>query len=257
MSIKTLREVCEVTGTSRKALQLYDGIGLLQPTEKGKEGRKEWLYDEMAISRLRIIMLLKEADFKLEEIKTALQGVEVDLIGVYEEAIARLEQKRARIQGGINYFKHAIEGLKYLDGIPGLEDIDNSKLQKEGVSWKETLDGSFTVFAAIGEPDDEDAGMSVVMLYLWYMIGQYRDEGQDAKQVQSIFRVIHGIANKYENRELTAEEFADQMLEGLNELRGEPDAFEIVLELVGSDPIEFLGKALDYYVNKNGGSQNV
>lgn len=257
MNIRTLREMCEITGATRKALQLYDSLGLLQPTEKCRTGRKEWLYDERALSKLQIIMLLKEADYNLSEINTALQGNEFDLITLYKEAIARLEKKSDRLQGGINYFKYTIEAVKVMEGVPGLEnlELDESKLFTK-VNWKDALEGSFTAFASIGEPDEEDDGVGYVGFQLLYLLGQFRDEGPKAKSVQSILRVIHGMANKDEEREILVEEYASMMLEAIEELKNDSEAVEVIREIVGDGFDGFLRQSLDYYVHNNGGELN-
>ena len=46
MSLNTIREVTEITGITVNALRYYDRKGLLHPTVRNSEGRKEWLYDD-------------------------------------------------------------------------------------------------------------------------------------------------------------------------------------------------------------------
>ena len=48
MSLNTIREVTEITGITVNALRYYDRKGLLHPTVRNSEGRKEWLYDDEA-----------------------------------------------------------------------------------------------------------------------------------------------------------------------------------------------------------------
>lgn len=220
-------------------------------------GRKEWLYDERALSKLQIIMLLKEAGFKLAEINKTLQGSELDLTALYEEAIVRLEKKRDRLQGGINYFKFTIAGVKILEDIPGIEDfvIDESKLFVK-INWKEALEESFNAFAAIGELDDEDKGLEYFGFFLLYLLGQLRNDGPEAESVQKTLRVIHGLVNKVEDRELPAEEYASVMVEPLEEMKNDSEAVEKNKEVFGEGFDVFLKQSLDYYVIRNGGELN-
>ncbi len=51
MSLNTIREVTEKTGITINALRYYDRKGLLHPTIRNSEGRKEWLYDDEAVRR--------------------------------------------------------------------------------------------------------------------------------------------------------------------------------------------------------------
>ncbi len=70
--MKSVKEVCELTGVTRKTLFYYDKIGLLKPSyRKGPQRQK--LYNAKAIKRLCIIRILKEAGFRIEEIKTFLE----------------------------------------------------------------------------------------------------------------------------------------------------------------------------------------
>jgi DNA-binding transcriptional MerR regulator len=55
----SVKEICRVTGVTRKTLFYYDRIGLLEPSRRsGKQNFKE--YDEQAVNRLLEIRLYRE-----------------------------------------------------------------------------------------------------------------------------------------------------------------------------------------------------
>ena len=68
MSLNTIREVTEITGITVNALRYYDSKGLLHPTVRNSEGRKEWLYDDEAVRRAKRILLLRKIGIPVESI---------------------------------------------------------------------------------------------------------------------------------------------------------------------------------------------
>ena len=68
MSLNTIREVTEITGITVNALRYYDRKGLLHPTVRNSEGRKEWLYDDEAVRRAKRILLLRKMGIPVESI---------------------------------------------------------------------------------------------------------------------------------------------------------------------------------------------
>ena len=68
----TVNEVSKLTGVSIRTLQYYDSIGLLKPTEYTESGYR--LYDDTSLERLQQILLFKELEFPLKEIKTIIDA---------------------------------------------------------------------------------------------------------------------------------------------------------------------------------------
>ena len=63
----TVNEVSKFSGVSLRTLQYYDSIGLLKPAEYTESGYR--LYDDAAMERLQQILLFRELEFPLKEIK--------------------------------------------------------------------------------------------------------------------------------------------------------------------------------------------
>ena len=68
----TVHEVSKLTGVSIRTLQYYDEIGLLHPAEHTEAGYR--LYDEAALERLQQILLFRELEFPLKEIRRIKEG---------------------------------------------------------------------------------------------------------------------------------------------------------------------------------------
>ena len=67
----TVNEVSKLTGVTIRALQYYDTIGLLPPTVYTEAGYR--LYDDTALERLQQILLFRELEFPLKEIKKIIE----------------------------------------------------------------------------------------------------------------------------------------------------------------------------------------
>ena len=76
MSLNTIREVTEITGITVNALRYYDRKGLLHPTVRNSEGRKEWLYDDEAVRRAKRIVLLRRIGIPVENIAFAMEKMD-------------------------------------------------------------------------------------------------------------------------------------------------------------------------------------
>ena len=62
-----LREVCRLTGASRRAIQGYEKTGLVSPCGKNKQGYL--LYDRAIVAKIKRVKLFQERGFSLKEIK--------------------------------------------------------------------------------------------------------------------------------------------------------------------------------------------
>ena len=95
MSLNTIREVTEITGITVNALRYYDRKGLLHPTVRNSEGRKEWLYDDEAVRRAKRILLLRKIGIPVESI-----AIVIEKADKMDEVIlrSRLEELREERQ---------------------------------------------------------------------------------------------------------------------------------------------------------------
>lgn len=83
INMRTVKEVSKLTGVSVRTLHYYDAIGLLKPTKVTEAGYR--MYDDAALSRLQNILLFRELQFPLKEIKVILDSPNFN----QEEAIAQ------------------------------------------------------------------------------------------------------------------------------------------------------------------------
>ena len=91
----TVHEVSRLTGVSIRTLQYYDEIGLLPPAQYTGAGYR--LYDAAALERLQQILLFRELEFPLKEIRRILESPAFDRDRALEQQIELLTLKRAHI----------------------------------------------------------------------------------------------------------------------------------------------------------------
>lgn len=77
MSLWTMKEVTKMIGATENALRYYNAKGVLPPTVQEKTGRRQWLYDEAAVEKLKKLLLLKYLDVSIEEAGAAIRDEEV------------------------------------------------------------------------------------------------------------------------------------------------------------------------------------
>lgn len=114
--MKTVKEVSKLTGVSRRTLHYYDEIGLLRPTSVTEAGYR--LYDDEALERLQQIMLYRELEFSLNDIKQILESSDYDRNRVLEQQIRMLTLKKEHIENLIDFAR----GIKMI----GVRNMDFS-----------------------------------------------------------------------------------------------------------------------------------
>ena len=92
----TVNEVSKLTGVSIRTLQYYDTIGLLKPDGYTASGYR--LYDDTALERLQQILLFKELEFPLKEIKRIIDAPDFDRDKALSQQIELLTMKKGQTQ---------------------------------------------------------------------------------------------------------------------------------------------------------------
>ena len=105
----TVNEVSKLTGVSIRTLQYYDTIGLLKPIEYTESGYR--LYDDTSLERLQQILMFKELEFPLKEIKKIIDAPNFDR----NKALAvdePLEYARLYLEGNLQMWVDAEDSLE-------------------------------------------------------------------------------------------------------------------------------------------------
>ena len=130
--MRTVHEVSKLTGVSIRTLHYYDRIGILHPTETTLSGYR--LYDDTALERLQCILLFRELQFPLKEIKRILDSPNFDRNRALDQQIALLELRKERLGELIDLAREIRRtGVKKLD----FTAFDTKKLEEYAQQAKE------------------------------------------------------------------------------------------------------------------------
>ena len=88
----TVHEGSKLAGVSIRTLQYYDKIGLLHPTGYTDAGYR--LYDDADLERLQHILLFRELEFPLKDIRDILNSPDFDRSRALEQQIELLKLKK-------------------------------------------------------------------------------------------------------------------------------------------------------------------
>ena len=92
----TVHEVSRLAGVSIRTLQYNDNIGLLPPAETTDAGYR--LYDDTALETLQQILLFRELEFPLKDIRRIIQSPDFDRQKALDQQITLLEMKKQHLQ---------------------------------------------------------------------------------------------------------------------------------------------------------------
>ncbi len=133
----TVNEVSKLAGVSVRTLHYYDKIGLLHPAAVTGAGYRQ--YDDTDLERLQQILLFRELEFPLKEIKKILDSADFDREKALEQQIELLTLKKEHLEQLIHHAR-AIksEGVSRMD----FKAFDTSKIdaytQKAKEQWGQT-----------------------------------------------------------------------------------------------------------------------
>ena len=112
--MRTVNEVSKLTGISVRTLHYYDQIGLLKPSQVTEAGYR--LYDDGALEKLQQIMLYRELEFPLKDIKKIMESSDFDRNQALQQQIEMLNLKKEHLENLIQ-FARGIKalGVRYMD----------------------------------------------------------------------------------------------------------------------------------------------
>lgn len=110
MQRKTLREVCNMVGVTRRAIQGYEKIGLVVSSGKNKYGYL--LYDEEAVGKIRTIKQYQEFGFKVREIKELLGASEEVYVEMMTAKLVVMKQKFMELEANISLMEELLSDKK-------------------------------------------------------------------------------------------------------------------------------------------------
>ena len=137
--MRTVKEVSELTGLSVRTLHYYDEIGLFKPTEVTEAGYR--LYDDKAIERLGQILVFRELELPLADIKLIMDNPDLDRNSVLAKQREMLCLKKQRLERIIANIDNMLKGDQNMDFTvfdeAELKDLFTDMLQNMNESQKQ------------------------------------------------------------------------------------------------------------------------
>ncbi len=106
-SLKSVKEVCEIAGITRKTLFYYDRISLLEPTVR-IGAQKIKMYDDEAVGKLLRIRRYRDAGVSVSEIRAIFAGTDEKVI--LQNVMDRLCADRNHAEYQIGLVREMLEG---------------------------------------------------------------------------------------------------------------------------------------------------
>jgi DNA-binding transcriptional MerR regulator len=174
----TVKEVSSLTGVSIRTLHYYDQIGLLHPSEITEAGYRK--YSEMELARLQQILLFRELEFPLKDIRAILESPDFDQKKALDQQIRLLNLKKEHLDALIllareiksaggkkmdfkafdtakmdEYAKKAKEEWGNTDAYREYEQKSNGRSAKESM---EINKGLMSIFEEFGQMKNREPG---------------------------------------------------------------------------------------------------
>ncbi len=238
----TVNEVSKLAGVSIRTLQYYDSIGLLKPAEYTESGYR--LYDDAAMERLQQILLFRELEFPLKEIKEIITRPDFDKQKALEQQIELLTMKKEHLENLIDFARGIQNGG---NNIMDFTAFDTSKLEEYTRKAKEQWGDSkaFSEYeqkSASRSKDDEKKLWSDFMK-LFEKCGKIKDSDPKSAEAQAMVKDIQNYITK------NFYECTNEILAGLGKMYAAEGEFKTNIDKAGGKgTAEFVSRAIAEYV---------
>ncbi len=240
----TVNEVSKLTGVSIRALQYYDKIGLLRPTSYTASGYR--LYDDTAMETLQQILLFRELEFPLKEIKEILSKPNFDKETALEQQIKLLTMKKERLENLIGFAREIqLKGAKTMDfSVFDTKKIDEYALQAKK-QWGTTA--AYKEFAqkSAKRNREEEGNVAEKLMQLFVEFGKLKESTPDSDAVQQQVKKLQTYISEHYYQ------CSDEILFGLGRMYAEDDEFTGNIDRAGGKgTAAFTAEAIRVYCGK-------
>lgn len=239
--MRTVNEVSKLTGVSVRTLHHYDAIGLLKPTNVTEAGYR--LYDDTALGRLQSILMFRELQFPLKEIKAILDSPAFDPTEALGQQIKLLELQKKHIEELISFAREIKDkgaaNMKF--NAFSKSEIDQYAAEVKS-RWGSTQAYQEYEEKAKQRTDSENEETARQLLTLFTEIGTLRQLPPADKLVQEkIGELQKFITDNYYN-------CTNEMLRGLSQMYVNDERMKHNIDEAGGDgTAEYVKQAISIY----------
>lgn len=240
----TVKQLANLAGVTTRTLHYYDEIGLLRPASYGDNGYR--YYGDEAVLHLQQILLYRELDFRLDEIKTIIDRPDFDLIHA-------LESHRTGLQERVNRLTNLIETvdrtMKHIRGELEMSTQDfyagfDEEKQKEYAQeaqrrWGDEVTRSQKRWSAYSR--DEKNSILAQMSEISTQIAADMDQGPQSPVVQNWIDRWYRHINQY------FYECSLEVFEALGHGYNQDPEFQATYEKIRPGLAAFMEQAMTHY----------
>ena len=239
--MRTVKEVSKITGVSVRTLHHYDAIGLLKPTKVTEAGYR--MYDDIALSRLQNILLFRELQFPLKEIKVILDSPNFDPTEAIAQQIELLELQYKHI-GELITFAREIQSKGVT--IMNFDVFDKNEIEK----YKEEVKTKWGNTKAYLEYKQKDIAQNE------------SSYGKIANELMTMFSELGGLKHLSPNSDEVQKKISalqkfitqhyyvctNEILNGLGQMYVGDERFKKNIDMAGGNgTAEFVSQAISVY----------
>lgn len=240
----TVHEVSKIAGVSIRTLQYYDKIGLLHPAGYSDSGYR--LYDDTDLKRLQQIMLFRELEFPLKDIRKIVEDPHFDQGKALRQQIELLELKKEHLEDLIKLARNLQKkGENYMD----FKAFDTSKIEEFAreakKSWGDTPEYKEYEKKNGKKTIEETKAMADKMMEIIAEFGPMKDTDPSSDEAQAqVVKLQSYISDNYYK-------CSDEILAGLGQMYVAGGEFTDNIDAAGGKgTAEFISKAIEIHCGK-------
>ena len=239
--MKTVKEVSRLAGVSVRTLHHYDAIGLLRPTRVTEAGYR--LYDDTALRRLQTILMFRELQFPLMEIKDIMDSPGFDPVAALKQQIKLLELQRDHLNALIAHARRIQENgemdMKF-------ESFDKSRMDEYAsqakAKWGKTDAYQEFEQKTKGQTPEEMKSTGDALMDIFVELGTIRHASPDSVGAQALIAKLQAFITEHYYT------CTPQILRGLGQMYIAGDSMTESIDKAGGEgTAEFTNKAIEIY----------
>lgn len=244
MNMRTVNEVSKLTGVSVRTLHHYDAINLLKPAKITAAGYR--LYDDAALNRLQNILMFRELEFPLKEIRKILDNPAFDPAEALNQQIKLLELKKKHIEKLISSAREIREkGVNKMN----FNAFNKTEIDQYAAEVKEKW-GSTQAYTEYEQktaqktiPELEKTGKQLMLLFA--EMGSLRHLSPSDKTVQEKTGELQSfITDNYYT-------CTNEILSGLGQMYVNDERMKSNIDKTGGEgTAEFVSQAISFYCSR-------
>lgn len=242
--MKTVNEVSKISGVSVRTLHHYDAIGLLKPSAYTQSGYR--LYDDAAIKKLKTILIFRELDFSLADIKKITDNPNADKTAILLDQIKLLEIKSRRLDRLISLAKNMIKkGVDTMDFSAFDKSETEKYLNEAREKWGHTAEYKQNTEKERARSSAENDAVISGLNLIFEKFGALKKSGADSEEAQNAVRELKAYITE------NFYDCTDEILASLGQMYVSDERFtENIDSAGGAGTAEFVNRAIGIFCRK-------